>query len=101
MSARSTACGALLFAPIATPALGQGLGDPVAGERLAATYCAQCHGAIDTPLGGRAFATIAADPSTREDQLIRFLSTPHATFSIGLSWDDPRDLAAYIVSLRP
>ena len=102
MRAHSIACSALLVAPIAASALGQGLGDPVAGERLAAINCAQCHGALDVPAGGRAFATIAADPSATEDALVGFLATPHATMSgLNLSWDDRRDLAAYILSLRP
>jgi mono/diheme cytochrome c family protein len=102
MSARSIARCALLVAPIATSALGQGLGDPVAGERLAATNCTQCHGDLDVPAGGPAFATVAADPSKSEDELTRFLATPHATMSsIDLSWEDRRDLAAYIPSLRP
>jgi mono/diheme cytochrome c family protein len=102
MRAHSVARGALLVAPIAASALGQGLSDPVAGERLAAMNCAQCHGALDVPAGGRAFATIAADPSTPEDALVGFLARPHATMSgLNLSWDDRRDLAAYILGLRP
>jgi len=102
MSARSIAWGALFLAATAPSALGQGMGDPVAGGRLAAENCAVCHGALDVPGGAPAFATIAADSNTSEDLLTRFLATPHATMSsVNLSWDDRRDLAAYILSLRP
>ena len=101
-AARSIAWSALLLAATASTALSQDLGDPDAGERLAALNCAQCHGAVDAPGGAPAFATIASMPSTTADALNVFLQTPHATMpNLVLSPSDRSDLIAYILSLRP
>jgi mono/diheme cytochrome c family protein len=101
MPARSVAWRALLLSAITLPALGQPVGDPVAGELVAAENCAQCHGPVDLPGGAPTFASIAEDPAATEDQLIEFLSTPHATMpSDTLTWKDRRDLVAFIMSLR-
>jgi mono/diheme cytochrome c family protein len=101
-AARSIAWSALLLAATASSAFSQELGDPDSGERLAALNCAQCHGAVDTPAGAPAFATIASMPSTTADSLNAFLRSPHATMpNLVLSPSDRSDLIAYILSLRP
>lgn len=102
MSVRSAAGGVLFLSAIASPALGQALGDPIAGERVAAANCSQCHGEVDAPGGAPALATIANEPNATEDALSAFLVTPHATMPrIELSLEERRDLIAYILSLRP
>ena len=101
MPARSITWSVLLIAAIAPPALGQGMGDPVEGQRLAAENCAQCHGLLDMAGGAPAFKTIAAMPSTTEYSLSAFLQTPHATMpDLALTPTDISDLVAYILSLR-
>ena len=102
MPARSMALGGFLLAMTASSVLGQEVGDPTAGERLAALNCAQCHGSLDAPGGAPAFATIAMMPSTTSESLNVFLRTPHATMpDLILSPSDRSDLIAYILSLRP
>jgi mono/diheme cytochrome c family protein len=99
MSARSIAWGALLLLAILPSALGQQLGDPAAGERLAAMNCATCHG---VQRGAPAFTTIAAMPSTTQTSLGVFLQTSHASMpNLILSGADRNNLIAYILSLRP
>ena len=102
MHARSIALSAFLIAAIASTALSQELGDPDAGERVAALNCGQCHGAVDSPGGAPAFSTVASMPSMTADVLNVFLLTPHATMAdMGLSPGDRSDVIAYILSLRP
>jgi mono/diheme cytochrome c family protein len=102
MYARWIARSALLIAATTSSALSQELGDPDAGERLAALNCAQCHGSVDTPGGAPAFSTIASMPSMTAEALNVFLQTPHATMpNLILSPDDRSDVIAYILSLRP
>ncbi len=98
MSARSIAWSALLILAIFRSALSQQLGDPAAGERLAAANCATCHGA-QRP--APAFTTIAAMPSTTQTSLGVFLQTSHASMpNLILSAADRNNLTAYILSLR-
>ena len=98
MSVRSTAWSALLLLTIFPSALAQPLGDPAAGERLAAANCAQCHGADPA---APALAAIAAMPSTTQASLNAFLQTPHAKMpNLIFSGAELNDLIAYILSLR-
>ena len=102
MSVRSIAWSALLLLTIFPAALAQQLGDPAAGERLAAANCAQCHGADDAQGAAPALAAIAAMPSTTQASLNAFLQTPHAKMpNLILSVAERNDLIAYILSLRP
>ncbi len=99
MSVRSIAWSALLLLTIFPAALAQQIGDPAAGERLAAANCAQCHGA---GLAAPALAAIAAMPATTEASLNAFLQTPHAKMpSLIFSGAELNDLIAYILSLSP
>ncbi len=99
MSARSVAWGGLLLLAILPCALGQQLGDPAAGERLAAVNCAKCHSADGA---APAFTKIAAMPSTTQMSLSVFLQTSHGSMPNHiLSAADRSDLIAYILSLRP
>jgi mono/diheme cytochrome c family protein len=101
MSVRSTAWSALLLLTIFPSALAQPLGDPAAGERLAAASCAQCHGADGAHPAAPALAAIAAMPSTTEASLSAFLQTPHAKMpNLIFSGAELNDLIAYILSLR-
>jgi len=98
MSARSIAGSALFLVATLLSALGQQLGDPVAGERLAAHNCATCHGAHGA---APAFTAIAAMPSTTQTSLAVFLRTSHASMpNLILSAADRNNLIAYILSLR-
>jgi mono/diheme cytochrome c family protein len=99
MSARSVAWGGLLLLAILPPALGQQLGDPAAGERLAAANCAKCHGTVGA---APAFTKIAAMPSTTQTSLGVFMQTSHAPMpNLILTAADRNNLIAYILSLRP
>ncbi len=99
MSTRSIAWGALLLLATLPSALGQQLGDPAAGERLAAANCAKCHGAHGA---APAFTKIAAMPSTTQTSLGVFLQTSHGSMpNLILSAADRSNLIAYILSLRP
>ena len=102
MHARSIAGSAFLIAVAASSALGQGLGNRDAGERLATLYCAQCHGDVDTQDGAPPFETIANTPWLTADALNLFLQTPHAANDdVVANAEDRNDLIAYILSLRP
>ncbi len=97
MPARSIALSALLFLAILPSTVAQQLGDPAAGERLAAANCARCHAHGAAP----AFAKIAAMPSTTQLSLGVFLRTSHGSMPNHiLSAEDRNDLIAYILSLR-
>jgi mono/diheme cytochrome c family protein len=99
MSARAISGSALLLLAILSSALGQQLGDPTAGERLAAANCANCHGAH---AAAPAFAAIAAMSSTTQTSLGVFLQTSHGSMpNLILSAVDRNNLIAYILSLRP
>jgi len=99
MSTRSIAWSALLLLPLLPSALGQQLGDPAAGERLAVANCAKCH---DARGAAPAFTKIAAMPSTTQTSLGVFLQTSHGSMpNLILSATDRNNLIAYILSLRP
>jgi mono/diheme cytochrome c family protein len=98
MSIRSIPWSALLLLTTFPAALAQQFGDPAAGERLAATNCAQCHG-VDP--AAPALTAIAATPATTQASLSAFLQTPHASMpSLVFSGAELNDLIAYILSLR-
>jgi mono/diheme cytochrome c family protein len=88
------------------PAAAQSVGEPEAGQRLAATWCANCHligpdargSARD---GAPSFAAVAAVPSTTALSLRVFLQTPHRQMpDYSLSRQQTDDVIAYILSLR-
>jgi mono/diheme cytochrome c family protein len=96
-----------VLAVLAAPALAQlEPGDARAGQRLATTWCANCHQV--TPGGpgpstdaAASFASIAAMPSTTSMSLRVFLQTPHANMpDYRLTRDQLDDLVAYLLSLR-
>lgn len=81
-------------------------GDPAAGRRLAAAWCANCHRiapggpgpATDTAPGFEAIARMA---STTSMSLRAFLQTPHANMpDYRLSREQLDDLVAYVLTLR-
>ena len=92
---------------LATPALAQPEpGDVRAGQRLAVTWCANCHqvapgGPGPSTDAAPAFARIAAMPSTTSMSLSVFLQSPHANMpDYRLTREQLDDLVAYLLSLR-
>ena len=81
-------------------------GDPAAGQRLAATWCANCHRIAPAGPGpatdmAPSFAAIAALPSTTSMSLRAYLRTPHANMpDYRLSREELDDIVAYLLSLR-
>lgn len=74
------------------------------GRRIYERSCASCH-ALDTPAGkaSRAipFAAIAAKPGMTADIIASFLLMPHVAMpGLRLTQKDPRDVAAFIMSLK-
>ena len=95
-------CGMLVMA---APAMAQPrTGDVEEGRRLAEQWCANCHRVAPSGPGPvtdavPSFATIAGRPGRTPDWLSTFLRTPHSTMpDPGLTLDQSRDLAAYILS---
>lgn len=94
----------LLAASGASDARADALGG---GARFAAQWCSVCHavkpGQASPRPGIPRFADVAADPSTTDASLRRFLdSTPHmAMLKLKLTPRDQDDVIAYILSLRP
>lgn len=94
----------LLSLLLATPALAQG--DASEGQRIAASWCANCHRVAPNGPGpatdaAPAFAAIAAMPSTTEMALRAFLQTSHRNMpNFQLSTEQTDNLVAYILSLR-
>ncbi|MBR0661512.1 c-type cytochrome [Neoroseomonas oryzicola] len=97
----------LLGLGAATPALAQPEpGDVRAGQRLATTWCANCH---QIAVGGPGSANDAAPPfpavaqmvSTTSMSLRVFLQSPHGNMpDYRLSREQIDDVVAYILSLR-
>ena len=80
--------------------LGQQAGDPAAGQRFAEASCLSCHGSAAAPKA-RAFAAIAAMPSTTARSLEVFLRTSHPPMpNLILSATQRDDVIAYILSVR-
>lgn len=97
----------MLFASAAMPALAQTEpGDPAAGLRLAATWCANCHqvapgGPGPSSDAAPAFQAIARMPSTTSMALRAFLQTPHPNMpNYHLTREELDDLVAYLLSLQ-
>ncbi|NBN65859.1 cytochrome C552 [Microvirga tunisiensis] len=90
------------LAPVAA-----GAGQADAGGRLARQWCAACHVVAQNQdraatIGVPSFFDIAANPDMTREKIETFLADPHPKMpDMGLSNPDIRDLAAYIVSLRP
>jgi len=81
------------------------LGDPVAGQRLASTWCANCHSIAPGGPGpatdiAPSFAAIAALPSTTSMSLRAYLRTPHANMpDYRLSREELDDIVAYLLTV--
>lgn len=94
---------AALSAPVAAQTEA---GSVAAGQRLAETWCANCHRVAPTGPGpatdsAPAFAAVAAMPSTTALSLRVFLQTPHRNMpNFQLSGEQTDDLIAFILSLR-
>jgi mono/diheme cytochrome c family protein len=81
-------------------------GEPSAGRRLAAAWCAECHslgpGASGEGKVGPAFAAIAKMPSTTALSLRVFLRSSHKAMpNLMIERQDADDIVAYILSLKP
>jgi mono/diheme cytochrome c family protein len=102
--------GAALIATLAlaaVPALAQPEpGDARAGQRLAVTWCANCHQVAPGGPGpandaAASFASIAAMPSTTSMSLRVFLQSPHGNMpDYRLTREQMDDVVAYLLSLR-
>jgi mono/diheme cytochrome c family protein len=98
---------ACVLAAVPVPALAQmEPGDPVAGQRLAANWCANCHRIAPGGPGpatdiAPSFAAIAALPSTTSMSLRAYLRTPHANMpDYRLSREELDDIVAYLLTAR-
>jgi mono/diheme cytochrome c family protein len=97
----------LLGLGIATPALSQPEpGDVRAGQRLATTWCANCHQVAAGGPGSAndaapSFPAVAGMVSTTSMSLRVFLQTPHGNMpDYRLTREQIDDVVAYILSLR-
>jgi len=81
-------------------------GDPIAGQRLAANWCANCHSIAPGGPGpatdiAPSFSAIAALPSTTSMSLRAYLRTPHANMpDYRLSREELDDIVAYLLTVR-
>ena len=81
-------------------------GDPISGQRLAASWCANCHRIAPGGPGpatdiAPSFAAIAALPSTTSMSLRAYLRTPHANMpDYRLSREELDDVVAYLLTAR-
>ena len=73
------------------------------GARIACQWCSGCH-RVDNESPASAdssFAAVAHMSSTTASSLAVFLTTPHPNMpDYSLSWQEIRDVSAYILSLR-
>jgi mono/diheme cytochrome c family protein len=88
-----------------TPAIAQdGLGDAVAGRRLAEKWCSACHqieASQSEIFAGPSFLEVAKLPSTTALSLNVFLRTSHDKMpNFQLTRADTENAVAYILSLR-
>jgi mono/diheme cytochrome c family protein len=87
------------------PAKADDAGDPIAGRRLAAAWCTNCH-ALDastqaTVTGAPSFPAIAGNTKITPLAIRAFLQTQHQRMpDFHLSNDEADDLIAYILSMR-
>lgn len=98
---------AMLLAVAALPAAAQTEpGDPRAGLRLAATWCANCHqvapgGPGPSTDAAPTFRSIAEMTSTTSMALRAFLQTPHPNMpDYRLTREELDDVVAYLMSLK-
>jgi mono/diheme cytochrome c family protein len=98
---------AALALTVAAPALrAQEAVDPEAGQRLAETWCSNCHVVSPEQQRGSAngaptFRAISEAKDTTELGLHAFLQTQHGRMpDLHLSREEIADLAGYIISLR-
>lgn len=95
----------LLAALMAPTALAQDIGDATTGDKLAETWCSNCHVVVPTARRGSSngaptFSAIARMTSTPPLSLRAFLQTPHNRMpDLQLSRNEIDDLIAYILSL--
>ena len=81
-------------------------GDPAAGLRLAATWCANCHRVAPDGPGpstdaAPTFRAIAQMPSATAMSLRVFLQTPHPNMpDYRLTREELDDVVAYLLSLK-
>ena len=97
----------MLTAAMAAPAAAQTEpGDVRSGQRLAATWCANCHrvapgGPGPSTDAAPTFRSIAQMASTTSMSLRVFLQTPHPSMpDYRLTREELDDVVAYILSLR-
>ena len=102
------------LAAMAPAAIGQEVGDPQAGQVIAAEVCAECHavlpgqGVLTDPdplpfegAGALAFEDIANTPGVTAMVLSAWMVSTHPTMPLILLEDDElRDIVAYILSLK-
>jgi mono/diheme cytochrome c family protein len=95
----------IAFMFLTTPASAQPrTGDAAGGQRLTEQWCANCHQVAPGGPGPAtdavpSFATIARRPGRTLDWLSTLLRVPHSTMpDHGLTLEQARDLAAYILS---
>jgi len=97
---------AILLAFCAVPALAQS-GDVAEGRRMSEQWCANCHRIAPEGPGPvtdavPSFAAIAARPGVTPEGIATFLRVPHATMpDHGLTLQNARDIAAYLLAQRP
>ena len=80
-------------------------GDAELGQAVAQKWCATCHLVSDSQTSALAdvptFRSIAAKYDDNSDALAAFLADPHPPMpNLSLTWNQIRDLVAYIGSLR-
>ncbi|MEM7464100.1 MAG: c-type cytochrome [Pseudomonadota bacterium] len=80
-------------------------GDAELGQAVAQKWCATCHLVSDNQTTASAdvptFRSIAAKYDDNTDALAAFLADPHPPMpSLSLTWNQIRDLVAYIGSQR-
>ena len=90
---------------VAGQAMGQEVGDRVAGKEIALSICAECHFVADEQVelpdfDAPPFEAIAAEPSVTELSLRVFLQTPHNRMpDILLTQEQEDNVITYILSL--
>lgn len=100
-------CAAFVLSSVAAPALGQELGDAVAGYDYATEICSECHAvgggeAVSPVFDAPPFQMIANDPEISDLALVVFFQSPHPSMpNLIVPANDARDLIAYIRSLNP
>jgi mono/diheme cytochrome c family protein len=102
---RQSAIIAIGLIMVAGGAAAQTLGDPAAGQRLAAVWCSECHAigqqAADALRRGPGFVEVANRPKTTPLSLNVFLRSNHDSMpNFILKRDEADDIVAYILTLK-